>query len=202
MAVDRSGAAWVSYSAGQLFKVSTADASCVETGFQPQGFQRFGMAFATTSAGSTEESLFISGLVGAQGGGLGLGKIDLGSLKVTMLGQYSDALKGQASELTGTGDGRLYGFFTTSPATLAIIDQGQAATSANQTLAGVTTGNAFAFSFWGGDFWFYTSDGKTPSQVTHMTSTGVLSVAMKDVGGFRIVGAGVSTCAPLTYTVK
>jgi hypothetical protein len=103
-------------------------------------------------------------------------------------------------ELTGTGDGRIYGFFTTTPATLAKIDPASGATSSEQSLPGVNTGKAFAFSFWGGDFWFYTSDGVTPSQVTRLTTNdGKTAVVMADVGGFRIVGAGVSTCAPITY---
>jgi hypothetical protein len=91
-------------------------------------------------------------------------------------------------------------YVTTSPnATLAKIDEGSAATSANQSLKGVSTGVAWAFSFWGGDFWFYTSGG-APSTVTRKQAStdGSLSTAVANVGGFRIVGAGVSTCAPVT----
>ncbi|MDF2697939.1 MAG: hypothetical protein K0S65_6322, partial [Labilithrix sp.] len=181
--------------------VSTTDASCTATGFAPgqQGFLKFGMAFASNGNGGAEETLYISGLLGSSG--KGFGKIDLGTLKVTMLGEYSNALAGQAAELTGTGDGRLYGFFTTAPhATLAQIDRPSGATTGDRSLEGVSTGNAFAFSFWGGDFWFYTSDGRSPSQVTRLktSGSGELVVAMTDVGGFRIVGAGVSTCAPTT----
>ena len=64
----------------------------------------------------------------------------------------------------------------------------------------MNTGDAWAFSFWGGDFWFYTSPEPVPSVVTRkQTSTdGNISTAKQDVGGFRIVGAGVSTCAPTT----
>jgi hypothetical protein len=197
MAVDRSATAWVNYTDGKLFKVSTTDASCTATDFVPnqQGFLKFGMAFST-NANSTNETLYISGLLGT--GGKGLGKVDLATMKATMIGDYSNNLTGEAADLTGTGDGRLYGFFTTSPATLAVIDQLKGATSSDQSLAGVNTGNAFAFSFWGGDFWFYTSDGKTPSKVTRLKSNGEIAVAKDDVGGFRITGAGVSTCAPVT----
>ena len=108
-------------------------------------------------------------------------------------------LAGKGAELTGTGDGRLYGFFTTQPnATLAEIDRAKGSTSNDKSLDGVNTGNAWAFSFWGGDFWFYTSDGVNPSRVTLLqtSASGAISVAKSDVGGFRIVGAGVSTCAP------
>ena len=114
---------------------------------------------------------------------------------------FSGALAGQGAELTGTGDGRLFGFFTTQPfATLAQIDKASGATMANQSLNGVNTGFDWAVSFWGGDFWFYTSPGGIPSTVTRkQTSTdGSIATAKQDVGGFRIVGAGVSTCAPTT----
>jgi hypothetical protein len=62
----------------------------------------------------------------------------------------------------------------------------------------VSTGGAFAFSFWGGDFWFYTATESTPSKVTRLETSGYnsLTTAKDNVGNFRIVGAGVSTCAP------
>ena len=60
----------------------------------------------------------------------------------------------------------------------------------------------YAFSFWGGDFWFYTAF-PTPDQpdpttsVTHFeTATGKTTVPLSNIG-FVIVGAGVSTCAPV-----
>jgi hypothetical protein len=201
MAVDRSGTAWVNFSDGSLFKVSTADASCQATSYQKQqgGFIRFGMAFATDSATSEKETLYVVGIEGINGG-KGLAKIDLTSMTLTKLGDFSGDLQGQGAELTGTGDGRLFGFFTTQPsATLAQIDKTTGATSGETALDGVNTGTAWAFSFWGGDFWFYTSAGG-PSVVTRKetSATGALSTAKADVGGFRIVGAGVSTCAPTT----
>ncbi|OJY30612.1 MAG: hypothetical protein BGO98_28305 [Myxococcales bacterium 68-20] len=201
MAIDRQGIAWVNYSDGSLFKVSTADASCSATTFAPNqhGFLRFGMAFATNSENSTDETLYISGLELSGSNGKGLGKIDLQTMKITMLGDYSGDLTGKGAELTGTGDGHLFGFFTTQPnATLAEIDRANGSTSNDKSLDGVNTGNAWAFSFWGGDFWFYTSDGVNPSRVTRLetSASGAISVAKSDVGGFRIVGAGVSTCAP------
>ncbi len=201
MAVDRSGTAWVNFSEGSLFKVSTADASCQATSYQKQqgGFVRFGMAFATDSATSDKETLYVVGIEGTNGG-KGLGKIDLTTMTLTKIGDFSGDLMGQGAELTGTGDGRLFGFFTTEPsATLAQIDKGTGATSGETSLDGVNTGTAWAFSFWGGDFWFYTSGGGASTVTRKQTSTsGALSTAVPDVGGFRIVGAGVSTCAPTT----
>jgi hypothetical protein len=62
MAIDRNATAWVLYDSGQLFKVSTSDASCTPTSFAAgqQGLYNFGMGFASNSAGSSDETLFIS----------------------------------------------------------------------------------------------------------------------------------------------
>lgn len=203
MAVDRSGTAWVNYVDGSLFKVSTKDASCTATPFAPgqHGFVRFGMAFATDSPSSTKETLYVAGNDDAGSFGSGLAKIDLGTFTLSPLGQYSGALRGLGAELTGTGDGRLFGFFTSEPnATLAQLDAKIGATSGNKPLNGVSTGNFWAFSFWGGDFWFYTGTTDAPSTVTRLKTSGdgSLTIAKQDVGGFSIVGAGVSTCAPTT----
>lgn len=200
MAVDRSGTAWINFSDGRLFKVSTEDASCEATAFEPRqhGFVRFGMAFAANAAGSDQETLFVSGILDGNLG-LGLASIDLGTLKLTPIGDYDGPLRGTGAELTGTGDGKLYGFFTTATATSAEIDKTTGATSNRTTLTGVNTGAAWAFSFWGGDFWFYTASGGAPSSVTRLATSdsGQITKAKDSVGEVgRIVGAGVSTCAP------
>jgi hypothetical protein len=212
MAVDRTGTAWVNYGDGSLFRVSTADASCKATPFQPNqhGVGRFGMAFSSDSDGSTEETLYVCGIrndpIGGISNGQGLAKIDLKTFVLTPLGEFSGALAGRAAELTGTGNGKLYGFFTTSPAQFAEIDKSTGATSSARTLPNVNTGTDWAFSFWGGDFWFYTADtGKSPLDTTNVTrlrtaTDNSLGIAKSQIG-FRIVGAGVSTCAP-TSPVK
>lgn len=66
MAVDRDAVAWVNYvksssqgqdTAGAIYKVSTADASCTKTDIAlPSGFFRIGMEFATDSASSHDAS--------------------------------------------------------------------------------------------------------------------------------------------------
>jgi hypothetical protein len=209
MAVDRSGTAWVNYSDGNLYKVSTADASCQSTPFKPgqHGYTKFGMAFATDAAGGTAETLYVSGIVDGQNGapatGQGVAKIDLTTYTLTVLGDFSGALQGAGAELTGNGAGRLFGFFTTAPAHLAQIDKSTGATSAVIALNGVSTGTDWAFSFWGGDFWFYTADtqfnqGDTTNVTRLKAATDNSLGVVKSQIGFRIVGAGVSTCAPTT----
>jgi hypothetical protein len=202
MAVDRKGGAWVNYDDGKLYKVSTSDASCAATTFQAGqgGFGKFGMAFSSDSAGSESETLYVASIPasGTSGGGK-LAKIDLTSMTLTVVGAFTGTQKNFGAELTGTGDARLFGFFTTAPAELAQIAKTDGSTSGTKSLTGVSTGVAWAFSFWGGDFWFYTADLVNTTQVTRLKAAtdGSLGVVKSDLG-FRIVGAGVSTCAPTT----
>lgn len=203
MAIDRAGTAYINYKDGSLFEASTTDASCKATPFVPSqaGFKKFGMAFATDGATGASETLYISALNDQDSSvGEGFGKIDLTSYRVTMLGDYTAPLSARGAELTGTGDGRLYGFFATAPdATLAQIDETKGSTSGAKDLQGVETQESWAFSFWGGAFWFYTAASGKPSSLSHYqpgSGTGVQTL-QTDVGGFRIVGAGVSTCAPI-----
>jgi hypothetical protein len=201
MAVDRSGTAWVLYTDGNLYKVSTKDASCAPANLAPRSgkFYLFGMGFSTDGAGSESEKLYVSDLTGN-----GLGSIDLTTMTLSPIGAYTGALTSKNSELTGTGDGKLYGFFTTSPAQLARITKGSGTIEEVHTLDSVFTGTDWAFSFWGGDFYFYTapppvnaSDGLGSDVTRYRPADGSIEVLRKSIG-FRIVGAGVSTCAPLT----
>jgi hypothetical protein len=208
MTIDRTGLAWVNYSDGKLFNVSTKDASCTATTFAPSqlGYRRFAMAFATNGTNTKEETLYIAGVEdGLSGVGKGLGTLDRTTLKLTAIADFSAPLAAQFPELTGTGDGKLYGFFRTKPdATLAQIDRATAATSNLITLTGLDAGNAFAFTFWGGEFYMYTAPaGDTArSKVTKVKPTGEKAVVIESVGAFRIVGAGVSTCAPIEPIVR
>ena len=195
MAVDRSGTAWVNYDDGKIYKVEIKSLHCTATSYVPaQG--RFtkvlGMGFAADAPGSANETLFV-----ADNRGKGIGKVDLATMTLTPLGAYTGELAGSNAELTGTGDARLFGFFTTSPAHFAAIDKATGQTPTATLLPTVdASSGGYAFSFWGGDFWFYTANDTPTTSVTHYVSAdGTASVVLSDIG-FVIVGAGVSTCAP------
>lgn len=200
MAVDRSGTAWVGYSDGQLFKVSTEDASCESTSFDYRRapITRYGMGFSSDTAGSEAETLYLTGNASANG----LFRLDTDSLELTKVGDFGGDLTRAQAELTGTGDAKLYGFFAESPAVLAQVDKTTGVASDPIELETIDFGSgsslAFAFSFWGGDFWLYSSVNNRPSKITRLRTATDDSeeVVDDDVGGFRIVGAGVSTCAP------
>ncbi|MBS2018526.1 MAG: hypothetical protein JST00_37015 [Deltaproteobacteria bacterium] len=202
MAVDRAGFAWVRHSDGSVWKVNTKDLSCTPTNYVPQSesFLKFGMGFATETKGGSTEQLYVSDSDGA-----GLAKIDTKSHALTFIGPYTGALAGTTSELTGTGDGKLYGFFVTQPAQVAEISKATGDIISAKELPGVYAGDAWAFSFYGGDFYIYTNtpvgglpQNQTGSDVTrYRPSDGSIQVVKKALG-FKIVGAGVSTCAPTT----
>jgi hypothetical protein len=223
MAVDRSGTAWLSYTDGTLFKASTRDAHCNATGFRvhQHGFASFGMAFVSTGKDLTDETLFVWGghlwggrfvpsegdwPEGDQGAesdahGLGLARVDRKNLRLEPIGRGRGALGFIRADLTGTGDGRLYGFFASRPSVLAEIDVRTGATRDERPLDDITTGDAWAFSAWGGAFWMYWAPRGRSSRVTRMDADGTTHDVLVDIG-FRIVGAGVSTCAPTTAGKK
>jgi hypothetical protein len=213
MAVDRSATAWVNFNDGLIFQVTTtAPVTCTPTSFVAgqAGFTKdLGMGFSVNAPGSNEETLFVSDNGGPGGDcnkstpgsgctGKGLGQIDLATMTLTALGPYTAMAAGYNAELTGTGDGKLYGFFTTTPGAYGPIDKttGETSAPAPTPLPTVNAMNGgYAFSFWGGDFYFYTApdDGTI---VTHLESSTGMTTAASPLS-FTIVGAGVSTCAPV-----
>jgi hypothetical protein len=198
MAVDRSATAWVNYfdgASGQIFQVSTSDASCQSTSYGGE-VPQMGMGFSTAGAGSTDDTLFVTELTNLGMSGGGFYTLDTSSFSLTKRGSM-----GQAAELTGTGDGRLYAFFAESSA-FAQVDKANGSLMNRKSLALPGGTVAFAFSFWGGSFYFYTSpcDGMICTQGSSVhkydPSTDQLTEAIHDTG-FIIDGAGESTCAPV-----
>lgn len=194
MAVDRSGTAWVNDQGGNVFKVSTADGSCQTTSFSsaldPMGFG--GMGITSTTAGGTTEALYICTDSSE------IQVLDRTSLTLTTVGPLAGSLAGQSCELTGSDQAQLFGFCTTSPASVVQIGPATAKVLSSAPQPGVTIGSQsdYAFSYWGGDFYIYTAEGMTTSSVTRYSpSTGTTMTVLNDIG-FQIVGAGVSTCAP------
>ncbi|MGZ3417524.1 MAG: hypothetical protein ACXWUG_08135 [Polyangiales bacterium] len=192
MAVDRKGTAWVLYSDGSLWKVSTKDASCASTSFvkNQEGFLTFGMGYVSDTPGSTSETLYV-----AEYGGKGLGKVD-SSLKLSFVGPYGAG--GGAAELTGRGDARIFGFFDsnfTLPVRIAELDKSTGAIKTMKNQPSLSVGSGWAFAHWGGSYWLFTAPSGS-SQITEYDFDKDTSKVVKTDLGFVIVGAGVSTCAP------
>lgn len=211
MAIDRNAVAWVNYvesglgdSAGAIYRVNTRDASCTDDPpiRLPAGWFRLGMGFSTAGVDNVDETLFVASTSDPFGGASrGLAQWDDAAQRLVPIGNFDNNLRGQSAELTGTGDGRLYGFFTTTPVRVAQINKLNAMILDNRPLPQVETPSAWAFSFWGGDFYLYTAPsaltGRGSTVSRYRPSDGSVDTAyVRDVG-FRIVGAGVSTCAPV-----
>jgi len=202
MAVSRDATAYVNMSDGTLWQVSTTNAACAPTGYQTEQFDRRirGMGFSSDTPQGTSETLYTCTANDQTFTGGGLATISVPGFQLTPVGDYTSGLAGEECELTGTGNADLFGFFATdSPPKLAQITKTSGATPSPITLTGVDTTLSYAFSFWGGDFWFYTQGDGVGSTVTHYKyATDKSFVTAIDDTGFTIVGAGVSTCAPLT----
>lgn len=201
MSIGRDGYARVLYNDGRMFLVSIGDLSCTPAAeYEPgqMGFELFGMSYSADALGSTDETLFIGGgRVLSEGGDApaSLGRVDAG-MRVQMQGAL-----GSLPELSGTGGGDLWGFFP-SEAPLVVREIDKATGAALQTFDVDAVGDggetlSYAFAFWGGRFYiFYKSERMESSSAWALTpDLGSLEVVIPATG-HRIVGAGVSTCAP------
>jgi hypothetical protein len=210
MAVDRQGNAYVLYytsggsQAGSIFKVNLNTAACASTSYVPgqQGFLGFGMGFASNDVG-VGETLYVA-TTGGTTSGL-LGAIDEKTLTLSLVGTLPVYALG--AELTGTGDGRLFAFYNPSYATNqpnndqpTYIGQINKTTAAVFAQAGpfdqVQQGAGWAFGFWGGNFYMFTSPDTQTAVVQRYNPTDG-SVTQVATYPEIIVGAGVSTCAPV-----
>jgi hypothetical protein len=198
MAVDRKGVAYIVFNDGQLYRVSTATAACLNTPFVPgqSNFGTFGMGYAT-NAGGPDETLFIAG-DGQGTNATGLAKIDTTTFKLTTIGGFSPPIN--RAELTGTGGGQLFAFYTKNvnaqDSFIGQIDKNTANVIAETHLQ-INQGGGWAFAFWGGDFYTFTAPGgpSTGSVVTRFRPSDGSTTQVANIGT-TIVGAGVSTCAP------
>jgi hypothetical protein len=201
MAVARDAVAWVHMRApgsttSELYKVDTKTAACTPSGIRGQ---MGGMGFSINEGTKDQETLF---LIGAGSGPLspGLNRVNFAGKKLEVVADLPELTD---LELTGTGDGRLYGFLMNDPLELAKVNKTSSAFSERVSLAQIAPPRApmFAFSFWGGDFYFYTAQDPSPSLTTTVhkydTATKKVETYMTNIG-FHIVGAGVSTCAPVS----
>lgn len=218
MSVDRSAIAYVLYSgvdliSGQptsteIFRVDTTQPGlpCTKATFNaPAEFKQFGMGFSTDAANSSTDTLFIAGSSGVGSGTTKLAKLDVSTFQVTSVGPVNGD-----PELTGTGNGELWAFIPSDTAGQSTprvekLDKtsGTASTSYMlPTLKGPPA--AWAFAFWGGDYWVFLARQSTAfpppptnTVVFQIDGTNGMVKGMTDAPGRTIVGAGVSTCAPV-----
>ncbi|MBW2522775.1 MAG: hypothetical protein JRI23_01305 [Deltaproteobacteria bacterium] len=159
------------------------------------GFTKFGMGYATDGQGITDETLFIGSSIDT----------NFGSLDVaTGVVQPRGNMPIQGPEFTGNANGELWGFFPYgTPPELKQIDKttgGQLTSIPLGSLPNVNSGlmAAWAFAYWGGSFYvFYMVDPpNTSTQVYKVEYDGTVANYIPNTG-LVVVGAGVSTCAPI-----
>jgi hypothetical protein len=198
MAVDRRGIAYSVFTDGNLFRIDTRSAACVATTFRrdQSGFDTFGMGFVadTNDAGETlfvAEDPYTTGKQLSQG----LASIDIESYALSFVGAFNPPIVGP--ELTGTADGALYAFYTNGTGTgsnIVQVDKTSGNILQDYKLVVGNPEDAYAFGYWGGDFWIFTGLGSV-SQVTRYDPSTRTETPATTFDGI-IVGAGVSTCAP------
>lgn len=190
MSVDRSGRAWVFYSAGQMFHVSTVNASCRTTTYEhpvQSTLTQLGMGFTAAAPQSSQQILYIISP------NFGLATVDTQTLQV----EPKQALVGTAAELTGGADAKLFVFHAGNGelAELDTSDFTQTPLHRFEQLAGAM---AWAFARYDGKFYIFTahSDSEGLSRTTVFDpATGKTKLRDENLG-FTVVGAGQSTCVP------
>jgi hypothetical protein len=131
-----------------------------------------------------------------------LATIDTTTFDVQVVGSFTGNVEN--AELTGTGDGRLFAFYSAGdprvePSIVGQIDPTTAQVTAQDTLP-LAQGQGWAFGFWGGAFYLFTAPGDDSTIHTIVSRfdpvDGTLLLETRRPNGDVIVGAGVSTCAP------
>src|SRR5262245_56437859 len=116
MTVDPSGSIWVNYmDDGKIYKVDSKTLVCTTTVYVAGGGIGFSPVLSMQFlSNKNEATLYVSDHTGDAKNeltGKGLAKIDAATMRVTALGPFTGSLSGHRCELTGTRDGRLFGFF-------------------------------------------------------------------------------------------
>ena len=208
MGVSRKARAWIQYQSGDLYTVDLNDPGdpikCLDPGFSPPGdprFSNFGMAFVAEGLADPCDQLYAHTATDPEGIGPGvgaLGVIDRQSLKLEVVAAIDYAW----GELTGSGDGRLFAYAGSAPPLLFEYDKASGATLGALPLPSLKSDSAFAFAWFGGDFYLFSDPDPfgSVSQVWHLdydgSEGGGQALTLLGTAPIRIVGAGVSTCAP------
>lgn len=201
MAVDRDGHAWILYTSGEVFQVDLQDADCAPEPIAREvgagGFNIFGMGFAASAPGSSDDTLFIAG--GTSLGPISLGSIDPVSFETNRIEWLSTS--GIAPELTGDALGRLHAFVPgTENPLIDSLDPVSAEVRKRWVLPAFSRPpNGYAFAHWGGSLYMFVNLGfqEIDSRILRFDPrTGEVTTVAEGLADV-IVGAGVSTCAPV-----
>jgi len=198
MGIDRTPSAWVEYDNGKLFHVDVTTLACTPTSWSnPLGLLQMGMGFSTEQAGGTTDKLFVAGGLGPTQPTSTLATVDTGTMNATMVGTVTGW-----PELTGNGNAELWGWFPDNGSGNARVEKINKQTGAADKTFNLPSLNgmpqAWAFAFWGGDYWiFFMNQFDLATSVYQIDGMAGSMKSTTPTTGRRIVGAGVSTCAPV-----
>jgi hypothetical protein len=172
--------------------------SCTKSTWQPQpSLEVFGMGFSTDTQGGSTDTLYVAGGTDQTQSSTKFATLSTTSFTATTVGSVTGW-----PELTGTGNAELWGWFPSNNGSTPRVEQINKTTGAAMKtynlsmLAGQPM--AWAFAFWGGDFWiFLERDTESSTTVYQIDGTNGTIKGMTPASGREIVGAGVSTCAPV-----
>jgi hypothetical protein len=215
MGVDRNATAYVLYVnadpltgdplGSKLFRVDTTTTGlpCTATTFSPDPtMKEFGMGFSTDAAGGSTDKLYIAGSNDASTtSNAKLATLDVGTMVTTPV--PGGTILG-SPELTGNSNAELWGFFPdANNPKIQGINKASGAAISPAALPTALKGEpaAWAFAFYGGDYWIFLAKqdglgGAGFTTVYQVSPTGQLK-GQTPTTSRTIVGAGVSTCAPV-----
>lgn len=205
MAVDHSGIAWVVDHQRGLYRVSIVDAHCSPAG-SPSGTavpSTFGMGFASDgkrTPGATAETLYVASDETSGEQPSVLGRLDTTVTPAAYTAIAPISARGKWNpEFSGTGAGDLFGYFPLKERGGFIQEVDRATGQARGPRWPVPSDSeitAWAFAQWGGVFYVFatTSDGNSQVHAIHRKS-GEHALVREHLP-YKIIGAGVSTCAP------
>ncbi|HEY4242423.1 MAG TPA: hypothetical protein VGM88_21545 [Kofleriaceae bacterium] len=207
MGIDRNAMAWILYSDGAIYNVdpTRSPLACTPSAWTSgtEGNLVFGMGFSTDAAGGDVDTLYIAG----GGGYISDAYVQLSSVDVTTLPIRTVPI-GEPQpgwpELTGNALAELWGFFPNTDGTRGPrVGRFDKQTGVIDPVYGLALGNGggdvatdWAFAFYGGSYYiFQATIGDTV--VYAVDEQGVLADPAGTPTTRKIVGAGVSTCAPV-----
>ncbi len=193
MSVDRAGNAYVFYNGGEMFSVSTKDASCKPTSYKHpvvKTINQLGMGFTADAPGSRGQILYIISP------DFGLATVNTSTFQV----DKKNVLKSSAAELTGGPDAKLFSF-TADTGALAEVNPSSYKETPIHAFSDLQNTVAWAFARYAGKFYIFTASeallgGTRSSKTTVYDSVARQSTIRDQDLGFTVVGAGQSTCVP------
>ncbi len=191
MGIARDGTAWVLFSDETLYEVDTESAVCTQTPYSDAstGFGAFGMGFSSDTAGGVDETLFVANATT-------LGVLDRSTWTITARGPMTSQ-----AEVTGKANGELWAILPLE-ARMVRLDKTDAAILETYGLGAnfpdLGDIDTFAFAHWGGSLWVFIREyGMGSSTDVYEFDQDHNFTRVREDIGFTIVGAGVSTCAPI-----